>query len=122
MVERSCFDVPDAMTCVSPETEASILTSTWRLSWEWRAFGNDVDRSVWLFRVECSWLQPRSSLRSEMASGLARKDGATSDGVISGTEVVGETQVASSDSLETALSSGEVRLCVRRLVGEPVVF
>ena len=57
-----------------------------------------------------------------MARGLARKDGATLDGVFSGTEVLGEMRVASPDSLEDALSSGEARECVRRLVGEPEVF
>ena len=108
MVERSCFDVPDAMTCVSPETEASILTSTWRLSWEWRASENDVNRSVCLFRVECSCPEPRTSRRSEMASDMARRDDATLDGVSSGTEVDGEARVASPDSLEVGLSSGEV--------------
>lgn len=57
-----------------------------------------------------------------MASDVARKNDATSDGVISGTEVGGEARVASPGSLEAALSGDEVRLCVRRLVGEPVVL
>ena len=122
MVGRSCVDVPDVMTCVSEETEVTILASTWRLSWEWRESENDVNGSVCLFRVECSRPEPRMSRRSEMASGLARRDDATLDGDFSGTEVDGEARVASPDSLEVGLSSGEVRFCFRRLVGEPEVF
>ena len=122
MVGRPCVDVPDVTTCVSEETEVTTPASTWRLSWEWRASEHDVDGSVCLFRVECSCPEPRMSRRSEMASGLARKDDATLDVDFSGTEVDGEARVASPDSLEVGLSSGEVRECVRRLVGEPEVF